>query len=51
MAAQAYTDLFNTAINTLAAKLNTVTGLVCVTDPRNCAAAMCTARRAVIYGI
>jgi hypothetical protein len=34
MAAQAYTDLFNTAINTLATKLNTVTGLVCVTDPR-----------------
>ena len=35
MAAQAYTDLFNTAINTLATKLNTITGLVCVTDTRN----------------
>jgi hypothetical protein len=35
MAAQAYTDLFNTAINNLATTLNAVTGLVCVTDPRN----------------
>jgi hypothetical protein len=35
MAAQAYTDLFNTAINNLAATLNAVTGLVCITDPRN----------------
>ena len=35
MAAQAYTDLFNTAINTLATTLNAITGLVCVTDPRS----------------
>jgi len=35
MAAQAYTDLFNTAINNLATTLNAVTGLVCITDPRN----------------
>ena len=35
MAAQAYTDLFNTAINNLATTLNAVSGLVCVTDPRN----------------
>jgi len=35
MAAQAYTDLFNTAINTLATTLNAVSGLVCVTDVRN----------------
>ena len=35
MAAQAYTDLFNTAINTLATTLNAVSGLVCVTDPRS----------------
>ena len=35
MAAQAYTDLFNTAINTLATTLNAITGLVCITDVRN----------------
>ena len=35
MAAQTYTDLFNTAINNLATTLNAVTGLVCITDPRN----------------
>ena len=35
MAAQAYTDLFNTAVNNLATTLNAVSGLVCVTDPRN----------------
>ena len=35
MAAQTYTDLFNTSINTLAATLNAVTGLVCITDPRS----------------
>jgi len=35
MAAQAYTDLFNTAINNLATTLNAVSGLVCVTDPRS----------------
>jgi hypothetical protein len=35
MAAQAYTDLFNTAINTQATTLNAITGLVCITDPRN----------------
>jgi hypothetical protein len=43
MAAQTYTDLFNTSINTLAATLNAVTGLVCVTDPRNSASALHTA--------
>jgi hypothetical protein len=31
----AYTDLFNEALDDLAAKLATVTGLVVVTDPRN----------------
>jgi len=35
MAAQAYTDLFNSSINTLASTLNAITGLVCITDPRN----------------
>jgi len=35
MAAQTYTDLFNTAINNLATTLNAITGLVCITDPRN----------------
>ena len=35
MAAQTYTDLYNTAINKLATTLNAVTGLVCITDPRN----------------
>ena len=35
MAAQAYTALFNTAINNLATTLNAVSGLVCVTDPRS----------------
>ena len=31
----AYTDLFNEALDDLAAKLDTVTDLVVVTDPRN----------------
>ena len=31
----AYTDLFNEALDDLAATLNTVTGLQVVTDPRN----------------
>ena len=35
MAAQTYSDLFNTSINTLATTLNAVSGLVCVTDPRS----------------
>ena len=35
MAAQTYTDLFNTAINNLATTLNAVSGLVCITDTRN----------------
>ncbi len=35
MAVQAYTDLFNNALNTLSTFLKTVTGLRVVTDPRN----------------
>jgi hypothetical protein len=35
MAVQAYTDLFNNAINDLATTLNDVTGLTVYTDPRN----------------
>ena len=37
----AYTDLFNEALDDLATKLNTVTGLTVVTDPRNLAAPCC----------
>ena len=29
-----YTDLFNTTLDSLAAKLSAITGLVCITDPR-----------------
>jgi hypothetical protein len=35
MAVQAYTDLFNHALNTLKTTLTAVTGLRVVTDPRN----------------
>jgi hypothetical protein len=35
MAVVAYTDLFNECLDDLAAKLNTITGLQVVTDPRN----------------
>jgi hypothetical protein len=35
MPVPAYTDLFNEALDDLAAALNAVTGLTCITDPRN----------------
>jgi hypothetical protein len=37
MTVAAYTDLFNTALDNLADTLSDVTGIVCVTDPRNIA--------------
>jgi hypothetical protein len=51
MAAQTYTDLFNTSINTLAATLNAVTGLVLHHRPTLSASALHTARRDVIHRI